>query len=297
MKSEMVYKFKGSGFNAPEEKRKYQEPDKNKKLQEAFEKWLSKDDGDSRLYRKANWLLRNINADIQEAHSLLIQHSDNERLTRAGIFLSAFYNKHPEKRIIFDVDVPLWDLGYCLAEGKTLVVLSDTGAGLGRGAKGTIINYGNTEWETGAASEGLYVSYGSSEGEFGRHAFGIAINMSERYALQTIQGTAGYLVDFAKTEKDTDRGKLAEDALRFLDPTSFLQDIKPFEIRNHTIEHMLTHKEKKMPELWDYLMQLKQTLEKARDYKKAFEMVDSFGPEPAKTIKTTIDDIFKRNGI
>lgn len=306
--SSLAHKFKGSGFDTPEEKREYKEPDK--RLQEAFERWLNhKQDirNKAQLYDVANKYLEGIEATIEDAHALLLKyqdhsiaglrtHFDSPSIKDAGFFASAIYNKQPEKRIVFDIDLSLWDLGYCLEQGKTLIALRNTGQGLGRGARGTIINYGDTKWEAGSGSEGLCVSYGSSQGEFGRHCYGVSVNMSERYALQMIPGTAGYLLDFAKTEKDTDWGELAENALRYEDPKSPYQDIKPFEIRNFTIEHMLTHKEKKIPELWEYLMRLKQTLEQGRDPKKAFEMVDSFGPEPAKTIKATIDDIFKRHG-
>jgi len=296
MQDKLAYKFKGAGHEEPEKKREYKKPDK--RLQEAFEKWLNEGHHFvvyEKWYRYAEQLLKNISANIDETHSLLLTAPD-DLIRYAGFFVSAVYNKSPENHIIFDVSIPAAHIGHRLAKGKTLVVLSATGHDLGKSAKGTVLNYGNSDYEEGYKCEGLHINYGSSKGEFGRHAFGTVINMGKQYDLHMIPGTPGYLIDFAKTENDTDWGKLAEDALGYSDPQSPYQDMKPFEIRNYTIEHMLTHEEKKIPELWDYLMQLKQILEQGRDYKKAFEIVDSFGPEPAKTIKTTIDDIFKRNG-
>jgi len=165
MKSEMGYKFKGSGHEVPEEKRKYEQPPQ--KLREAFEKWLGglpdRDELDITqdvIGKLAISALSGLECSVNEANSLLIHFSGHERITDAGIFLSVVYAKAHEKEIVFDIDIgkPIDSLGYRLPKDKILLLKAPTQR-LGEKAKGVVVNMSNSE---NLESDGLTINYGKA---------------------------------------------------------------------------------------------------------------------------------------
>jgi len=172
MKSEMSYKFKGSGHEVPEEKRKYQKPSTYKEpsseLKKTFEKWLEScqhsTSGFDAGYDQAKQVLNGIDAQVAEAHGLLIAYQKIKNIEKAGFFVSAIYNKAPDKEIVFDLSLEksIQGLGYELAEGKTLVNTSKRVASLGEKSSGHIINLGSVEDLAKDAVKGLYINEGEA---------------------------------------------------------------------------------------------------------------------------------------
>jgi len=296
MQSEtLAYKMQPAGHEEPPKRRNYAP---NKKLEEAFETWLGSilpDENMLPLYNRAEYAVQNIDASVEEAHALLLAYENYPKVDLAGLFVSAIYNKLPEKIINFDIDLDffLTHTGYNLPLGKTLIATGKNAKWLGEYAKGTILNYSPGLLETGVWSSGLVINYAqSNDPDFTKNSAGVAINLGNIRNFN-ITGRTGYLLDFSQVDTGDliERKVMAEDILRDRRSNNYV------ERNNFIIEHMMTHEHKMIPELWEYLQQLKQLLEPGKDdYKKALAAVETLGQEPAKTIKTTINELFKRRG-
>lgn len=84
----------------------------------------------------------------EEINSLALICQDRENFEKAGFFLSACYRLLRAKEIVFDFEKEngLLDyLGFCLPEGKSLIVKSPLGSWTGFNSKGTIINRSQIE--------------------------------------------------------------------------------------------------------------------------------------------------------
>jgi len=251
----MGYRFKGSGFDAPEEKRKYEEPDK--RLQEAFEKWLSLGyKRDEYKYDAAIALTKKTKRDIGEAHSLLIRYPDKSE--GAGIFLSAIYNKAPERCIIYDLDLPNppMMLGYRLRKDKILVNKGTVESALGVHSQGVIINCGTAKSLAGINSDALVINYGDTYMGLGAKSKGIVINC----------GT---------TTNISDANIVI--AVKNPDQIANLNKFLP--------EHIC----RKIPELIEYLEEIRKRTDTVAALKE-------LGNNPKKTIEDRIKDILKRAG-
>jgi len=181
----IAYKMQPAGHDAGHPRRKYSKS--SSKLARAFEKWLnSHQNDDERLphpvYTSAEELLNSIDANIDEAHSLVIKNQDNPGIANAGFFLSCIYNKSNEKQIVYDLNVPLSGIGYKLPENKSLINKTHGSHNLGHQAAGVIVNYGNYERENSCFafnSSGIFVNYGEIKGELGRNSTGYIINCGD----------------------------------------------------------------------------------------------------------------------
>jgi len=142
---DLAYKFKGSGFELPEERRKYTEPDK--RLSEEFEKWLRKPKNDDSIKKGLAEKLKAIISDRElpqeEVHSLIVKYQDHPNILETGTFLTFLYNQAKNDVIIFDVLDGIESLGRNLQKGKCLVNLMKNAQGFGNNAEGDIINYAN----------------------------------------------------------------------------------------------------------------------------------------------------------
>jgi len=167
---QMTYKMQPAGHEEPSPKRKYSEPDKRLCL--AFEKWLDREyiTLAEDEYKLAESLIENLTPSVEEAHSLLISYQDDIRLTKLkpfnqGLFISAVYNKSPEKEIIFDLELSraFGCFAYKLPKEKTFVNLTDIGIWCGQYSKGNLINYGKTGANFGSSSTGVVLDYGRTK--------------------------------------------------------------------------------------------------------------------------------------
>jgi len=287
----MAYKMEPAGHEEPSPRRKYPTPDR--RLAEAFENWLniSIDTwGRDNLQFFARYVIRDLDVIAEEAHALLLSNQNHQNIKHAAFFLSAAYNKQPQKNITFDINFPLENFGCGLKKEKVLVVLTDTMGSLGENSQGTILNYGTTRWQTGMSNQGLLVNYGEALSDFGQKTAGVTINLSkiDNYPVTDCQG---YVINYGKIPEQ--RQKFVDYILRDKSRNAW----KQFEIRNCIIDHMMAHEQKKIPELWEYLIELRTKFEPGKqDYNKALAALETLGQEPAKTIKTKIDDIFRRHG-
>jgi len=260
----LAYKFKGSGHEVPEEKRKYDKPDK--RLQKAFEGWLreAKDKYDrfdlthdfenERNYNRACEEIKDIECAVEQAHALLLNSADNYRgfelaLCSAGLFLSAVYSKVSEKNIVYDLDNPIGLLGYRLQENKRLIVTGAAGNSLGKRSEGTIIIYGKCGNVNG--SEGLIVNFGYA-GRLLGCGHGLSLNFGERNPVCKGPG------------------------LPYLDPIAQ---------KNGGWYPVIQRLEEYLDALKEKFMAGKE------DLNKAFAFLDELGPNPRKTIENQIEKI------
>jgi len=166
----MGYKFKGSGHEVPEEKRKF---DQNGGLARVFLAYL---DSFGKTKLEPSVLIKDLEASVEEMHSILPAFQDHKRFCEAtGLFISAVYNKVPDTQIVFDVklDVRLSEIGIKLAKNKTLInraTVNDIGAH----SEGTIINEGDVEY-VGFGNAGNIINLGTA-GHLGIYASGKVIN-------------------------------------------------------------------------------------------------------------------------
>jgi len=287
----MAYKMQPAGHEKPKPRRKYSGPDR--RLAQAFEKWLNNEmswfdpEGLLDLAKKG---LKKIDATADELHSLVFKYQDHPNIRYASPFLSAAYSNQTEN--IFDINYPLEYVGCLLERDKVLVVLSPTKEYLGQKSEGAILNYGSTHWNAANQNKGLLINYGEAKDQFGEYTSGITINLG-KVVNYPITKVTGYVINY-NGQFDA-RKKLIEEL--FADKKGTLKkEWKLYERRNLVLDYTLNHKNNAMPGLWDYLQGLKAKLEPGKnDYKKAIEVIDGFGKEPAKKIKKDINEIFKRS--
>ena len=272
---QMAYKMQPAGHDAPQEKRKYERCESNRKLTTAFERWLKID-----IYalhsspkKLADYIIKDLATSVEEVHALLLKYQDHKNFKHVGAFLTAVYDRVDDRIIIFDlnVDTQIDNIGRDLSLEKVLINKGTVGRFFGFGAV-TVINYGQT-----ARS-------------FGQNTSGATINLGkiEDYPFTECEG---YVINYTETPEK--RKEFIEDILRCeLEGKLWT----PAEKRNIVLDQVLSQKYK-MHELWDYLTELKDKLQPGKDdYKNAIEIVKSSGPEPGQKIKKDIDNIFERNG-
>jgi len=175
--SKLAYKFKGSGFDAPEEKRKYKQ---NRELADTFKKWLEISGRDSENYwhnyKLAIKMTKNLEISVTSLHALLVAHQDHKYFEHAGIFASAVYNQVPDKEIIYDLELDLTNIGLYLSKDKTIINTGIAGGVFGHMSEGTVINKGKAGDSLGADATGLVVNMGHAGAFMGSGASAPIIN-------------------------------------------------------------------------------------------------------------------------
>jgi len=299
MKSEMGYKFKGSGFNAPEEKRKYEQPRKG--ASRAFEKWMDLaiapfvnlpvgklDDVQGELYDNALKIASKFEIGVDEGHALLLRFHDDPRIIRAGIFISAVYNQCPDRIIVHDLDLDLGSVGMYLKD-KILINTGKIGLFAGKHSHSAIINFGQADRSLGSYSTGPVINYGTCENlagdsnktaiNYGKagHFFGMsaknAINLGEAAAHLGHQSKAA--INFGKTGKSFGSfGKIVINK----------GEEGEYNSNDERKIHLTAAKCAEIPALDAYLENVRQKLEKGRtDYNEAISA--------AKSLETLSEDL------
>jgi len=324
MRSEMAYKFKGSGFDVPEEKRKYKEPDK--KLREVFEKWfnsLKNHPGfgvaPSRSYSAEFRRLTNLayTTTVDDLHALFaIYQDDQARANLLGLFASAFYNKSDDKIIEFDVQMGENSpecLAYRLAEDKTIITKADVAGGLGMFSFGTIINCKKAGNETGEQARGPIINYGEIA-SIGNTAGPILnyghIEQIGKYELEnfvinfgTIDAFKGGLAINAGLIKIADSGP--DDKHSFIISTRGAVAvveradvaIGKLSCKDKDTLILKPNDVKRMPRLEQYLNSICQHLAPGKeDYKYALRAVKELGPEPKEKIGSILEKMLREGG-
>jgi len=202
MKTEMGYKFKGSGFEAPEEKRKYEKPDD--KLAAVLEEWLAatnRMNSDKTLYSSAVKLIKPLKPSITDAHALLLRHQDHPRFNHLGLFTSAIYNQSPDEVIVYDLGIKAFHIGHLLKKNKILINKTDLSYGFGIRANGTIVNLGTAYGGIEGACQkahGTCINYGQIDGSFGAESKGAILNYGNTKHLGN--HSKGLIANLGKTE-------------------------------------------------------------------------------------------------
>jgi len=262
----MSYKFKGAGHEEPEGKRKYEKP--SAPLRKVFEKFLEMQPNDhDEAYKMARYLTRKLKIDLHEAQFLL--HDCPERTkaggaTWSGIFISAIYNRHPEKYIVFDFDAenPPVKLGFKLSRDRVLINRGTVDSFLGLRADGLIINCGEASGLIGFNSKATVINYGSAGMGLGNKNEGLVINCGEAESIGTGIST---VLAVKHPDNYSDIGSKGKT--------------------------LLEEQCAKMPELIEFLNTFKKKLDK--DHIAALK---ELGNNPKKTIEDKIKEILKRNG-
>jgi len=264
----LAYKFKGSGHEVPEEKRKYVV--RRYTLLPAFEAWHVYMEkcfepsmkGDAMVwkwdeyYKKAEEMLKGINATPDEANALQFLSKEHAFTGYFGLFLSAVYNKSKEKTIIFDGD-RVCMLGYKLKKSKTL------------------INTGSVDFNSGLKAEGIVVNLGKAGGGFCLASRGIAINLGE-VREHFASRSSGIAINYGKA--DYSMAKAATGiVIAAKEPTNFEKTESAKVLREADIV--------RYPELGKFLDDLKEKVELAREKKTSLSL---------HRIKKSIEDILKR---
>lgn len=114
------------GLGGPRDEHTPLRPERNK-LREAYERWLgnlAEPEIKERDYDLATKTLEALEPHPDEAEAVIASFPDHPNRRRAGIFLSACYNRSSERRIVYhgcgDVELDL--IGYQLRKGATLYV-------------------------------------------------------------------------------------------------------------------------------------------------------------------------------
>jgi len=277
MKSEMGYKFKGSGFNAPEEKKEYQEP--NDKLQQAFQQWLHTHAGQYlELYQRACGFLEGIEATVEEANALLIS-CKNPRGDE-GLFVSAVYKIVKEKEIVFDVDLdtPPQMLGFRLPKDKVLIAKANTGGELGWEAEGMVMNYADTGEQLGYNAKGPIINYGKAGGrveEIPSKTTGLFINIG------TISGNLGWGLEGAVLNLGKAHTMMGDfEGVTLVDLQGL--HVNPIDLPE---VHIKYKHYAKVPKVRSYLDDLISKLELGRnDHNAAIKAIEDLGPEPSQKL-------------
>ena len=289
---ESIYHFKPVGHNTPDQKRNYPEPDP--RLRKAFKEWFEEVEDINyfppNLYNLALELIENLEPNISEAHSLLVAYQDHPKIYWAGYFLSAIYNRSPEKEIVFDLDLenPPHGLGYRLPKGKRLVNRGKAGDWMGEWASGVVLNCGEAGYGMGGGVSGIVLNYGKVGNGIGYGAPGVVINFGET-GHDTGEGTSGLVINCGKANERM--GEFAKGTILALkDPISF-GDISKAKLVLRAEDC------KKIPELGEYLENLRRTLEVGKkDYQAVLAWLEGLGEEPKERIESDIEKILRRAG-
>ncbi len=270
------------------------EPDK--KLSDAFDKYLSMaKPSDARLiydqrcrddlYLLASSLLKDLQVSPEDAHGLLRgRNLSADEKDHAGFFVSAVYNKSDVSDIVYDLDVEIHNLAYCLPENKAFI---NKGRGFqysGTKAKGIIVNYvaPGRFVNAGFAADGPVITYGAQPstgywvGDFDENDESFVDSVSLDVSLDKILCIKGSYED----PKISDVLSIKKNKYSELPGLILNED----EIR-------------KIPELYNYVSNLKSRFEQGKnDYRIALETVRGLGPKPNEKLRQDLVDILKRAG-
>lgn len=308
MKTEtLAYKMQPAGHDAPQPKRKYSQPDK--KLELVLEKFLSRIDkvDESKKYKLAKDLLKNVEASVDEMHSLIVKYQDHRDVRRIGDFVSVVYNKSPEKIIVYDFDIPIDFLAGRLSKDKIFINRGSVGFSVGHDALGALVNQNLTYSNFGIYASGPIINYGLAGNPMGDRSCGLLLNLGEAdIQLGGLGGTnSGVLINMGKL---LDLGVYSQglvinqgkcNVLRLLvpgGPILLLRKIPTVTVQKDRLT-LQPAECKKIPELVNYLNNLKQKFAQGKsDYHKILPVLDELGPEPHIKIKNDIEGILSRAG-
>jgi len=165
---DLAYKFKGSGHEVPEERRKYDKVDS--KLAAEFEKWLKKPKNEESISKslaeRLTAIISGRDLPQEEVHALILKYQDHPNILETGTFLTFLYNQAKDDVIVFDVLEGIEYLGRDLQKGKCLVNLVKNSQGVGSHAEGDIINYaGNVDTSvfTIGNGDGVFLNYADAD--------------------------------------------------------------------------------------------------------------------------------------
>jgi len=294
---QMAYKMQPAGHEAPQDRRKYQKP--NKKLQKAFDEWAK-----AVHYRvaivqippytvareKAAEVTKGLRCTADEAQGLFLANLDAfPAIVMYGYFLSALYNQMPDKTIVYDLKTKLDHVGHRLKKEKTLV---NVGASdnFGEDSQGTIINHGKVTYIVGAGASGFLINYRYCRqlGGYGTNGepTGLIINLGKAECV----GSGSLGINYGRTffvETDSKN-------------PGILLNLNPKPVRSLYNKNMWTKlydrsKCEQMPELMNYLNNLRDKLEQGRlDWKKAINAVKELGENPGEKIRHDIEQILRK---
>jgi len=203
----LAYKMQPAGHDKPAPRRSYPEPDR--RLADALEVWLERaateefyNNNQSYWYHEALRLTMDLECDLDAAHGLLYNYQDHKEILGAGPFISTLYNKIPDTEIVYDLQLPVRDLGLWLSKNKILVNKSTVGSGFGNCAMGTIINCGKAEGNLGCSSLGYVINLGPAESGLGSNSKGPVINDGERSDFAWEKGE-GLYINYVDTGYDS----------------------------------------------------------------------------------------------
>jgi len=304
MKSEMSYKFKGSGFDAPEEKKKYEQPDL--KLSTKFEKLLENmieiekkhrmdsDEKKAEAHIETDRLIQRFIKEnkigLPEGHGIILKYQDNKRQDCITYFLSRLHNQCDDKAIIYDLDTDIELVGADLPAGKCLVNKSNAQY-IGEASKGNIINYAEAE-DVGNYSSGIVINAGKAR-FFGSGSKGLLINFgdAEMFAVTDSDssckminaGTTSDSIYLVKTEKIIDYTRLSNAVIMQLPGPVVVDKKTKLCIKTQIVTN---------PEFNKFIEDLRQKVEAGRnDNKEAVKLANSLDQE----IKD-LDQIMKEAG-
>jgi len=295
--SDPAYKMQPAGHDAPAPRRNYAAPDsKLKNLFEGYlglgikieEGWKGSHPSDIgwRLYEFAIKYLENLQFTPEEAHGLLLERElDEKERWRAGFFLSAIYNKSEQDEILYDLEIKVGNIAYCLPEGKAFI---STGLcdDIGTGAKGIIINY----------AKGRQGHYGLSSILLGpmfcyghdylraKENFPALLRLMVSNRLTVV----GYESSKLKTDSDKWYDSVEIEICKIYKSGTFVNYIDP---------RVIAEKIHKVSECRQYIDNLVSKFAKGRkDYRIVLETLRNLGPKPHKKIRQDITDMLRRAG-
>jgi len=328
--SRLAYKFKGSGHEVPDEKRKFEKPDD--KLAAALEEWLR--DGWASAYSPALKLIKPLKPSIADAHSLLIRYQDHTLFKQLGLFISAIYNQAPDEVIVYDLGIKASNIGYLLRKNKILINKSELSYGCGSNSKGTIINLGKMEGGIDGAclkAHGTCINYGQIKGEFGRESSGSILNygiVKQHVGVESTgfianlgiaesagQFSSGPILNFGTVEKHLGgaaKGPVVNAGVGGINvasnatgivistrtPTSYgdLDMARAVARYDYSGRQSFAPMKQKMQIIEKRIEQIRALFEKGRnDYRKALEALKELGP-PEKITKDLEELVRKANG-
>jgi len=311
----MAYKMQPAGHDKPSPRRKYSKPDLQ--LANAFEKWInSVKEGKPAIddFQRIEDYTKELHPSLDELHSLMIHYQDHSKVCVAGMFLSHFYNKMPEKIILHDLDIGLRFVGYLLAPEKILVNLGKMGTQCGYQARGVIINAGEIGRDLGSVmepdlagnksysilvnlgkvgdyaggnSDALIVNVGEAGEKLGWDATGPVLNFGS--CGKELGCHSRYVSILVNTGKaDYNVGCESDGILISATPAEWKETRKARKVIDSD-EYL------KIPELVKYVDHLRAMFEPAKqDWKLALKAVEQLGTGAKDKITQDILDIFRR---
>jgi len=326
---QMTYKMQPAGHEEPSPRRGHQE--QNKDVAKAFEEFVTRwpiiwNE------KEADQIVPKYKISLEEAHAYVFANQDHERIYLAGPFLSQVYMHVPEKEIIFDIKTQtnLGEHARMLPADKTFINFVPT-MHCGSEAKGKIINYAGRLFHKGAlynlyvggASSGIVINYGRAD-SIGAESTGLCLNYAKTENFSGLKskgaminlGTTG--TNFAETASGLAINfckagmRFGKEASGIIincgeaddgfgdEATGIVIALKNANGFGWVKDARLVLKEddcKKVPELGNYLENLKDRFEQGRnDYKMALKVAEELGSKPAQKLKYDIEQILKGHG-